>query len=60
MNRFLTCPLILTRAHLWWVTGEKPHGAKGNKISQLIGHLTNPENITKCDNVMEENPFISN
>ena len=60
MNRFLTCPLILTRAHLLRVTEEKSCGTKGNKMSQLIEHLTNPENITKCDHVMEENPFISN
>ena len=47
MNRFLTCPLILTRAHLLRVTEEKSCGTKGNKMSQLIEHLTNPENIYK-------------
>ena len=47
MNRFLTCPLILTRAYLLRVTEEKSCGTKGNKMSQLIEHLTNPENIYK-------------
>lgn len=28
-------------------------------MSQLIGHLTNQKILQKCDNVMEENPFIS-
>ena len=29
-------------------------------MSQLIEHLTNPENIAKCDSVTEANSFISN